>query len=361
MLSLKVLLTSILLARFGAFAEDNSTLDLDPVDYYTYEYPYYYYSPEYYEETLDDDHEKSAEDDQVYVDIDSDECFLCINSTNVPHPDLVLRDETCEDWNGIEFDTDTAEDTAEVCEIVQTTYGSACGCPSPPEPKCKVCENGDYIWLEDPTFFSYVDDVCVKIISDMSFDEDICKEAKDDVAKLCCISGVISLPQQEFKNPKGSKSDAYVLKRSGKTKFSKGEKARKSDMYKFTTEPTLLGSTDGSNSYINVKSFKENKNGKSHKAIKAGSIQNMEINSTLNPGSKVKTGKVSLHGKTQKGPKGSKRIKSAGISDTNTSSHLSTKTGKTKAKKLTKVKKTKHHYHYNNEDDYYLSGDEEYS
>ena len=366
MLSLQRLLVTILLVKFGACAEDNSTIDSDQFDYYSY--PYYYYSSENVVNHANisyDDHEDSGQrdDDQTDSDDDSDTCFLCVNSTDVPNPDLLLRDETCEEWNGVEFDTDTAE----VCEIVQTTYGSACGCSSPPAPKCNVCEKGDYIWLEDPTYFSYVDDVCVKIISDMSFDEEICEEAKDDIAKLCCINSTIPSPspsllpspspspQHEIKNPKGSKSNAYALK-TGKMKISKGGKAKKSDMFKFTSEPTISGSI-----FKYAKSFKKVKGVKAPKASKADSNHDMDMNSAINPTSNARTGEVNLNGKTQKVVKGSKRSKSVAASDTN--STFSTKKGKTKVKK---VKKTKHHFHHPGGDDYYgddyyWSGDEQYT
>ena len=76
----------------------------------------------------------------------------------------------------------------ENCQNIQATYGSACGCVNPPPPKCQVCGNGDYSWFENLYHNSFIDDLCVRVIYRLSNDEDLCVEAKDRVAKMCCIS-----------------------------------------------------------------------------------------------------------------------------------------------------------------------------
>ena len=268
---------------FSSYADDNSTLD--PLDEYYY-YPSYYYSNYYvdFEDASGEVNETIPSDGVAELDGSIETCFLCQNSTQVPNPDFVLRDETCGEWNGAEF---YAEPTIDVCEVIQTTYGSACGCSLPPTPKCNVCHEGDYIWLKNSTYFSYVDDVCVKIINEMSIDENLCEEAKHEVSRLCCVNNFGSpspSPSQSIhRSPKSSKSVHYVTESSGNTKASKGKKNGKSDMFKFTTEASPKDN-DG------FPMWKESKSKTPHKAIKSNKMHNFEDSSKT---VKVKTGKVS--------------------------------------------------------------------
>ncbi len=88
-------------------------------------------------------------------------------------------DETCADWN--------MKDKGNVdCADIQATYGSACGCPDAPEPKCNVCPNGDYVWKQFPRYNTFSDDFCVRMVYKMSKHTEYCAGNKRSVAKMCC-------------------------------------------------------------------------------------------------------------------------------------------------------------------------------
>ena len=173
-----------------------------------------------------------------------EKCQLCRGQQFLPNDDLELLEKPCSFWQNREVDVNH-------CHQIQSTYGSACGCPDSPRPRCDVCPDGDYIWKQNLNFNGFVDDYCVRMVHKLSREtEDYCDVAKEKVARMCCTSSCSAKLTNKNqvnkslikarKSPKGLKAEMIQLKgtrlRTQKPKAERSTKTAKTNtMFRIRT------------------------------------------------------------------------------------------------------------------------------
>ncbi len=190
-------------------------------------------------------------------------CRLCSRQWRVPDPKLELMDETCAAWN--------MKDKGNVyCPDIQATYGSACGCPEAPEPKCNVCPDGDYIWKQFPRYNTFSDDFCVRMIYKMSKHTEYCTGNKRSVAKMCCSGNSPGAKTPDDgkngkvnRKPKNPKDDGGDNKKAGKEEGASNKLSKRTS-----------SSANSNNKTSNNKTSKRGSSGDSAGARGGGGVRN---------------------------------------------------------------------------------------
>ena len=171
-------------------------------------------------------------------------CQLCRGQIFLPNENLKLLDRPCSYWQNRDIDSND-------CRQVQSTYGSACGCPNSPRPRCNVCPDGDYVWKQNSNHNGFVENYCVRMIHNLSTEgETYCNGAKNRVASMCCMSTCSANKTNRTQAKATTKSNTTKAKTNG-VKSAKGLRAEMNQL-KNTRAQTKASKMTG------TKSFKTN-------------------------------------------------------------------------------------------------------